>query len=390
MKAAPARFEALDAWRGILALGVALFHLEALTHAWGAPLLKAGWLLVDFFFVLSGFVIAHAYSGRLNTLREARVFLIRRIGRVWPLHAAMLAAFVAHELLKLIAMMSGAAAQGPFLPGTNTSVESIFTNLLLIQALNLHGQETWNFPGWSISAELVSYVVFALIALAFPAGRLRALALIGLVSLIAVTVLSKGTLHVTHDFGALRCLAGFSAGVLAQALAKRWRGPGLETATALETGAVILFLAFLAFAGSNSLSYAAPFLFAAMTMAFAYQRGKVSRLLLAAPLQALGRWSYSIYMVHVIVLLFLNDILRIAENRFGLALIREFPALDGQGARKLIDLGSPFANDAFAVFYLALVIAAAALAHRLIEKPGQALFRRFEGGRLVQPRASAY
>ena len=125
-------------------------------------------------------------------------------------------------------------------------------------------------------------------------------------------------------------------------------------------------------------------------MAFAYQRGEVSRLLLAAPLQALGRWSYSIYMVHVIVLLFLNDILRIAENRFGLALIREFPALDGQGARKLIDLGSPFANDAFAVFYLALVIAAAALAHRLIEKPGQALFRRFEGGRLVQPRASAY
>jgi peptidoglycan/LPS O-acetylase OafA/YrhL len=61
------RFIALDSWRGIAACLVALFHLEAYSHLVyshlnAAPFLRNSWLFVDFFFVLSGFVIAANYQ----------------------------------------------------------------------------------------------------------------------------------------------------------------------------------------------------------------------------------------------------------------------------------------------------------------------------------------
>jgi peptidoglycan/LPS O-acetylase OafA/YrhL len=81
MSRTAARFEVLDGWRGIAALMVAVFHFNALHPAYVLPFVHNSYLFVDFFFVLSGFVIAHAYRGRLNTVADAAVFAIRRFGR---------------------------------------------------------------------------------------------------------------------------------------------------------------------------------------------------------------------------------------------------------------------------------------------------------------------
>jgi peptidoglycan/LPS O-acetylase OafA/YrhL len=88
------RFVVLDSWRGIAALLVVLFHGRYQSHIYAVPLIRHGWLAVDFFFVLSGFVISYAYGRRIATGRDLGVFLIRRTGRIWPLHVFMLAAFV--------------------------------------------------------------------------------------------------------------------------------------------------------------------------------------------------------------------------------------------------------------------------------------------------------
>ena len=95
------RFTVLDSWRGISALLVAAFHLPVLSHQFAIPLLRNAFLFVDFFFVLSGFVITHAYDSKLATGRQGVSFMVRRFGRVWPLHMAVLLAFVAVELGKL-------------------------------------------------------------------------------------------------------------------------------------------------------------------------------------------------------------------------------------------------------------------------------------------------
>src|SRR6202012_2274261 len=77
------RFVALDSWRGICAVLVAMFHLSILGHIYYSPLVRHAFLFVDFFFVLSGFVITYAYTGELSTASNLRVFAIRRLGRVW-------------------------------------------------------------------------------------------------------------------------------------------------------------------------------------------------------------------------------------------------------------------------------------------------------------------
>src|SRR5262249_55412493 len=95
------RFRVLDSWRGICALLVALFHFMFPSHVAQSPLIHNGWLLVDFFFVLSGFVIAHAYADKLTGWAATVPFMIRRFGRVYPLHFATLMFFVAFELCKI-------------------------------------------------------------------------------------------------------------------------------------------------------------------------------------------------------------------------------------------------------------------------------------------------
>src|SRR5438552_16908910 len=91
------RFLVLDSWRGIAACLVALFHLDAYCHLYGVPFLRNSWLLVDFFFVLSCFVIAANYQQRLCDGFGVGRFLFLRLGRLYPLHSAMLALFAGCE-----------------------------------------------------------------------------------------------------------------------------------------------------------------------------------------------------------------------------------------------------------------------------------------------------
>ncbi|MEL0210860.1 MAG: acyltransferase, partial [Novosphingobium sp.] len=88
------RYPVLDSLRGLAALGVAFHHIPV-----SEALAVARWddnfnLLLDLFFVISGFVIAAAYGERLSGGFPLRRFLWLRLGRIWPLHAAMLCVFI--------------------------------------------------------------------------------------------------------------------------------------------------------------------------------------------------------------------------------------------------------------------------------------------------------
>ncbi len=78
-------------WRGICALAVAIFHYSFVmkTEIIQNAILSNSYLFVDFFFVLSGFVVCHAYRSRLDSPRKVGGFVLRRFGRLWPLHAVL-------------------------------------------------------------------------------------------------------------------------------------------------------------------------------------------------------------------------------------------------------------------------------------------------------------
>ncbi|MGL5734670.1 MAG: acyltransferase family protein, partial [Beijerinckiaceae bacterium] len=293
------RYDVLDAWRGICALLVAIYHLP-LAHRFQ----DAGWffnlqLLVDFFFVLSGFVIAHSYGARIIGGRAAQGFMIRRFGRLWPLHAAVLMAFVLIELAKLIAArfvtlpLDGA----PFT--ANNGLPELAGNVLLVQAMNLFGHTSWNTPAWSIGVEFYTYLVFALAVLAFGVRR-AVFAALALAGAAGIASFSPQWLFATHDFGFFRCVFGFFTGVLAYGYGQRFRNAA-PASSLMEWLAVLMLIAYLALTGMNASSLLAPLLFALVILVFAQEQGVVSTALRARSMQALGRWSYSIYLVHSLV-----------------------------------------------------------------------------------------
>lgn len=349
------RFEALDSLRGVCAILVVMFHMPVASHwrDWG--LIQHSYLFVDYFFVLSGFVIAHAYAQRLKTPKDAGRFMVRRLGRVWPLHVLMLLAYIGLELVRLWTHFDSVT---PFT--RDRSVEAIFSNLFLIQAYNIHPSLTWNGPSWTLSVEVGCYVVFALLLLATPKMWRWIGAVLAVIGAVIVLTQAKRYMNTTYDFAFPRAVYGFFLGSLLQGVwmqIPRLKG---HAATALEIGTVIGVCVFIGYA-TGPVTVLVTLLFVASVWVFAGEDGALSRLLDTKPLVTLGRWSFAIYMVHMFVLVVTIIIAR---------------KLDWMPARR-IDFGSVWLNDLFGVALFGLIVALAILAHRFVEAPAQRMIDRW-------------
>jgi peptidoglycan/LPS O-acetylase OafA/YrhL len=163
-------FRALDGWRGLCALIVALYHFPGSGVLEQNRIVGNAEFFVDFFFVLSGFVIAANYLHRIPDEPAALRFMGLRVGRLYPLHLVTFFAFFAFECLQAVA----AGFTNAF--NETNSLVTIPSTLLMIQSWGLHDHLSWNWPSWSISCEMAAYGAFALITL-FYSGRARFLAL---------------------------------------------------------------------------------------------------------------------------------------------------------------------------------------------------------------------
>ena len=153
------RFAVLDSWRGICALMVALFHFPAANAISQSQFIRSSYLFVDFFFVLSGFVITARYANRLGETGDVTRFVLVRLGRIYPLHLFMMIAFVGFEFVRLVLAQLRSADVAPFTGGFG--LDSLLTNLFLLQGIGFEHRLTWNGPSWSISAEFFTYSAVA-------------------------------------------------------------------------------------------------------------------------------------------------------------------------------------------------------------------------------------
>ena len=367
-----ARFQGLDAWRGIAATGVTFFHLTVYSDLSTLGVIQHAWIFVDFFFVLSGFVISHAYLERLRVGGWCRQFILRRLARLWPLHVVMLVLFICFEaLMSLAVAMHVAAPQPLFSAETGTSWRSVVDNLLLIQGLGLERTNTWNGVSWSISAEFWTYLVFAGLC---ATGSRRAIAFGGAVLATASTIViwrcSPHVMNSSHDFGFFRCLYGFFVGQCVYLIGKAWR-PRRILGTVVEFLVFSLIVVFVSAVDPDPWSLIAPPLFGVATWVFANEIGCLSELLRMRPFQQLGKWSYSIYMVHLMLAHVLEKSLSFASR--WLPSIRWVPLtyVAGFPSEDYFRLRSMWANDAIAFAYYVCVVATASLAYNWIELPGK-------------------
>jgi peptidoglycan/LPS O-acetylase OafA/YrhL len=363
------RFVVLDSWRGIAACLVALYHLDAYSHLFEVPLLRNSYLMVDFFFVLSGFVIAANYQQRLLDGFGAGQFLLLRLGRLYPLHFAMLALLVALKLLMLIPAFSSITTAAPF-SSREDAPNTILANLLLIQGLHVYDFYTWTGQAWSISTELYTYVIFAacLVGLRKHAWIALLLAMIG--SPVLIAILSKRNMDTAYDWGILRCVYGFAAGVVSWNLYERWNAKLRKwlSGNIAEWCAIGLIFAFVSVSGSTLLSLAAPYVFGLGVLVFAFGAGSASTILRLRLPVFLGTVSYSIYMTHVFIARRLFDAGRALEKLWHVDPFTH-REIDGQ-IRNLLGTELWHGDIAYLVF-LVMVVAVSYFTYRWIEKPGR-------------------
>ena len=194
------RFDALDTLRGIAATAVALGHL-------GLFFDRAYYLAVDFFLVLSGFVLAHSYYFRPRiTLAQFAYF---RWARMYPLHLLTLLAVV------LIGY-----------PGTSdVDTRELVLHFLFIQNMGFGPDPlVLNVPSWTISVEFwINIGIFAVLAMCGYGLTGRNCIVIAIIGAVSFAILARYTGHLwtnTYDFkgvlnaGLVRCTASFCVGIL--------------------------------------------------------------------------------------------------------------------------------------------------------------------------------
>lgn len=376
------RYDALDSMRGICACIVALFHFHTLGGITNFPLVRHGWMFVDFFFVLSGFVIASAYFDRLADGFSGWRFLALRVGRIYPLHIFILALLLVMELVLASGVAGGFAGRQAFSGGHG--VGRLLAAVGLANAIGLSDGLGWNGPSWSIGAEMMAYMVFALLVGIFRRSAVPLFAIIGSGALIWLAMASPGWLDTTYQFGFVRCLYGFSLGVLLHAfIGSRSVRLGGRDATQAQFAMTLLVLAFVTLGPSGPLTLLAPILFAATIFVFAVGDGLLSRALQWQPLLMVGTLSYSIYLLHAVVQGRFMDLVQWLGQLNG----QTYMVRDAAGSERLVVPG--IGSDMLTLLMMAMLVGASWLTYRYVETPGRRLARKWVmQGRWAAPAAS--
>ncbi|PLS20458.1 acyltransferase family protein [Neptunicoccus cionae] len=286
-----ASFEGL---RGFAALGIFVYHFhhvrafDALTSK--APVFFGqGWMFVDLFFVLSGWVMAHVYFAKLSHRKWSDVagFMVARVARLYPLHVTVvLSWFIIFHVLGGDGLDSG-------------TLSRLASQLSMTFTWGDLATRPFVAPTWSISAEFAAYLLFPVLVWAgVPATRLRAIALIlGGVAGYVLLHSAFGTIHVITGMAPVRAIAGFVIGV------GMWKLVG--DSQTLANARILEALALVVFTGTV-LTGMSPFGFLAagilLVCAVSTDRGLIAQVLQMKAFQVLGRLSFSMYMWHWFVI----------------------------------------------------------------------------------------
>lgn len=296
--------------RGIAALLVVIFHSNLQTVPF-MPINKPhfitfGWLWVDFFFVLSGFILAYVYADNFKdsiTTAGYWKYIKSRFARVYPLHFVTMIWCLACALI----ILRYAKGIHPFFWGIYNPMTAV-PSLFLAQSLGLSNAPL-NTPSWSLSTEWWMYMAFPFLVPYFLRIRTmgKVLTLTGVAGLFLFIKYYLGrvglpfpggspSLNVLTDFGIFRCMAGFLLGMLVFTLYRDSTGVFFFR----KSWVFVLFffgaLVAMQFGTEDILVIA---IFPFIILSAAYNTTVVKKILDLPFLQRLGDWSFSIYMVHV-------------------------------------------------------------------------------------------
>lgn len=355
---------ALTGLRFVLALWVVLHHISGrgdMLGSWADSLppaaqnlVRGGYLAVQTFFVLSGFVLAQSYARARWSGRDLVRYGAARLARIYPVYLLSLvvvAPFILHTMLK----------PGPPVARKATLLADY---VFVLQGWTGGLGVGWNTPAWSLSCEFFFYLLFPLV---FPlmrnAGR-RTVAAVLVGCIVTPVLLAHAQvpwfwkpIHHFSDF-----VAGIAAARLYDFLAQRMERRGAWLYVPATIAGVMLIVYPGIMEGTyGDLNTGLRALNVLALAGLALGGGVVAQVLSSRTADYLGKVSYSMYILHVPVLWWYGK-WSLSGSVFG-----------------WIYLPRP----AVAVLYLAVVTAAGALAFTLVETPANRWIRKFVADRLA-------
>jgi len=356
----PPDLRALTTLRFLAALWVVLYTAWPHLDVGFVPVaVTKGYLGVETFFILSGFILSHVY---LEAAGEKRFryggFLWARLARVYPLHLV--------TLFGMIGLGVVATAAGMSIDGSLTDWRDLPAHLTLTHAWGLAGSSAFNHPSWSISAEWAAYLGFP--AFAFVAWRLRdrpvlatvlaagfALALYAAFEPLAGYSLTEATFR----WGALRIVPCFALGC-ALYLIHRRGGVPFAGPVALVSGVAVLVSASLGLWDAITVLAAGG-----LILGLGSLENSRAGVLGSKFGVYLGEISYSIYMVCAPVLLLTTNV------------AARLTGADDKRFHILVWLG-----------LVAAIPVAAMVTYHLVERPARKALRGFADRRAVRAAAT--
>jgi peptidoglycan/LPS O-acetylase OafA/YrhL len=361
------RLACVDALRGLAALSVVLFHLATMSQLalppWLALVRSHGWLGVNLFFVLSAFTLFHSGYRRRGEPHAGLRFFVRRFFRIAPLFYLMLAVHLAIKW---------------WYYGLVPSLGEVLLNAGFLFNFSSERFLSLDWAGWSIGTEMVFYALLPLLLAVVDSLR-RAVVLVGLTLLAFGSYVALANTDRLADLSLYTSIVTqgpvFAAGIVAFFLYRRFVADrqarlGLLAASLLVVFAMLTWLLLrqdvnLRRPGSLLQLYLWAGNFGILLLGLALHG---PRLLVNGCTRFLGRISYSLYLVHPVVI-------------FGLRSV--YAHLAG------LDLpnGAGFVLGVAAT--LLVLVPLAAVSYHLIEEPGlrlgRRLIRRFLAGRRACP-----
>ena len=360
------KIDELESIRGLAALLVVFYHIPKWHPMMDIGVINNGYLMVELFFVLSGFVIFSAYGGRINSRADLFRFQFLRFGRLYPVHLLFLLVFVLIELAKYLAATKLGIVSTNTEPFRENNLLAFAQQLLLVQAIGPTGNElTFNGPAWSISVEFYTYLIFGLVILSFNSTRIYLFSAIAVVSVVLLA--TKFTFGFTD---LLRCLAGFFVGCLTAVATRHASRTWPSYASLLVAAAILVFLHVKTTRDFDSVIF---LLTAALIASLVLSPNSLlNRLLNLRALGWLGAVSYSVYMCHAAVIWTVNQTFRVFLGRP--------EAIDRHGnSVPQLSVADTLLGS---VVIIAAVLVVSGLVFNFVEKPLRERSRRFAASHL--------
>ena len=360
------KIEELESVRGLAALLVVFFHIPKWNPLLEIGIINNGYLMVELFFVLSGFVIYKAYAKKIVSKKDLIRFQFLRFGRLYPVHLLFLIAYIFIEIAKYLAQEKFGITSVNSQPFVENNLIALFQQIFLIHAIGPTGHVlTFNGPSWSISVEFFTYLLFGASILFVPKNKDILFFLLALISLITLATQS------TFGFGVLvRCFAGFFIGCLTASITDKI---SIILPSYISSLIFLTILVFLQIKIPQKYDLMIYFLSSALIASLVLsKKGMLKNFLNLKFLTWLGSISYAVYMSHSVIIWTINNIIRVILKKPELI-------IGGQSIPQLSEINTFIAG----ALIVTLVLLVSKLVFDFIEKPMRKKSRSFAFNKLT-------